>query len=579
MHITNEHLDLALDEVNGHLTLVNRSNGQRLLFCGTPLVMQPAFAGVETGARLERIEPDGEGVRLCHRSGCLDEFVVTIHPGPTGGLDIACSFTPREDLELNRLDLFPAGTFLNMVRVINFRNRHFTENTWPELLLDGPGCETDTYSEDWQAAPHPTALLFQKLEINLFCGMKELDRTYGMFLKVEELSVRHWYVNYGNAPHGLTLRAGKLFAPSTMRFFAERDATPCETFSRFGGMLVEEGIVPNPADRPRIPWHEENLYCTWFDQTYGSRTLVEAELKEQADNPKIEAHEILTESFIRRGADIIREQRLPIRTILIDAGWEVLRGDWRVHTDRFPDMRGLVDDLHAQGFKVVAWWNWTEIFQKAEADPAHLAGGGALNRHGRRMRDYSKPATQEYVRDLFHTLFSPDPGCYDLDGFKMDYVADKVHPELPPENPAWRGEENYFAKVAKLLFDVLRNEKPDGMAMGCHGNWHLSPWIDINRTYDVHTSNYREHEERARMLMATTCGVPVSYDMHNFLENLEGWFESARRLGAAVQVGNLMFVREDKGSGITAADDAYYDLLRSCLARTGKGPAGPVSCA
>jgi hypothetical protein len=196
------------------------------------------------------------GVRLCHRSRCLDEFVVTIHPGPTGGLDIACSFTPREDLELNRLDLFPAGTFLNMVRVINFRNRHFTEATWPELLLDGGGCETDTFSEDWQAAPHPTALLFQKLETNLFCGMKELGRTYGMFLKVEELSVRHWYVNYGKRRTGCICAPGRCGPPRRCGFSPKRTRPPTKPAPGSAGCLSARALSPPPKTGRWFPGTE-----------------------------------------------------------------------------------------------------------------------------------------------------------------------------------------------------------------------------------------------------------------------------------------------------------------------------------
>jgi hypothetical protein len=569
--MTDSPLHVEWNDAQHALTLRHGATHQRLLECDAPYFMQPVFAPGAPRAALERVERDGAAVTLQYRADAVENFTVTLR-ADGGVLDMDCRFTVRHDTQLNRLELFPAGAMVNIYRVINFRNKHFTESTWPELLLDRAGCETDTYSEDWQFAPHPTALLFRKLDTGLFCGLLDVDRSYGMYFKAKELAVEHWYLNYGEAPHGLPLKAGETFTAPTVRLFVHDAASPYDTYARFGRMLVETGRIADPLQRPRIPWHLENLYCTWIDQVYASRSELHTALKEQFQHPCIGAHEALTSDFVRRAARVIREQRLPIRTILIDAGWEVLRGDWRVHTGRFPDMRALVDALHARGFKVVIWWNWCELFDGSDVPPEQLMGDGALNRHGQRMRDYSKPATQAYLRDLFHTLFSSDPGCCDFDGIKTDYQADKVHPELPPEDPAWRGEINYFARVYDLIYPAMRAHKPDAVHIGGSGCYHLSPWIDIIRTYDVHSSNYLEHESRARMLNATSGGTPVAYDMHNFVENVDGWFDSARRMNASVQVGNIMFMRADNLSPIVPADQAYWDRLRNGLAQTGKGP-------
>ncbi len=43
-----------------------------------------------------------------------------------------------------------------------------TPAAWPELLIQSDaGIKTDTYSTDWQFAPHPTLLLFRKLKFQL----------------------------------------------------------------------------------------------------------------------------------------------------------------------------------------------------------------------------------------------------------------------------------------------------------------------------------------------------------------------------------------------------------------------------
>ena len=50
-------------------------------------------------------------------------------------------------------------------------------------------------------------------------------------------------------------------------------------------------------------------------------------------------------AMVREAVAVITRERLPIRTILLDEGWELTRGQWEAHPVRFPDLRRLVDDL------------------------------------------------------------------------------------------------------------------------------------------------------------------------------------------------------------------------------------------
>ena len=140
-----------------------------------------------------------------------------------------------------------------------------------------------------------------------------------------------------------------------------------------------------------------------------------------------------------------------------------------------------------------------------------------------------------------------------------------------PHDPAWRGEENYFCEITRLFYAEMRRHKPDAVHIGGAGHYRLAECIDINRTYDVHNSNWREHEERARMLAATTPGCPVAYDFHIYEENLDRWFASARALGAAVQVGNVLWTKRDRFSPVVRATAGYWARLRQEL-KTGNKP-------
>lgn len=555
------------------LTAIDKSTGYRLLFTPSAALFRPILDGKSVDVQLHDAKENGNSQLEFHFTGEeLLKFIVILSAiQEEDAIDFQCKFTVKNPAQLNRLELFPAGTIVTAYDLVNFRNRHHTPNVWPELVL-GTGVKTDTFSEDWQFAPHPTMFIFRKLKINMFFGAMEIPKAFGMSLDIEDkYKVKNWYLNYGPQPHGQVLKSGEEFISPRFRLFVRQEQGVYDTIDEFSKMLIKAGQIPDPKEKVRHSWWKEPVYCTWMDQCLTVKATVPDDLKTQAlgwapsDAPSIT---ILTEEFVRNGVEIIKRENLPIKIILIDDGWEVSRGQWEPHPDRFPDFRKLVDDLHADGFKVIIWWNWAEIYEDAIVNPAFvMANAERLKAMGnRRALDYSNPAVQEkYLKPLFRKFFSRDPDCYDLDGVKTDFLADKVHPDMRFANPAWRGEENYHYQITKLFYTEMRRYKPDAMHMGCAGHFWLADMIDLNRTYDNGSTNFLVHQERGRMLKHTSPGSFVSYDLHNSIENFEGYFESASTHGASVQIGNVMYCQDDPFAEIRSADSAYYQKCRTLL--------------
>jgi hypothetical protein len=567
--MTQQHCQIDLTANRTVLSIRCPGSGPRLLESNGLHLLRPVFHGVPSAPEQESLREEGGAAAVSFRQAGVDGLLLEMVFRPAlGAVDLSCTFTAKQDLILNRLEILPAGTKLNLYHGINFRNRHGTEQTWPELLLAGKGFSTSTYSDDWQFAPHPTIIGFTKLDTAMFIGALDLPQAFGLHVRVSDYRVDEFSLDYGEGRHGLALKAGERFRSPTFRIFVRGGLDPHQMYALFGQMLVEEKRIPDPARKKREAWWQEPLYCTWIDQVLAAETMPPTELREQTAEASAPTRAVFNEQMVRDAVGVIRREKLPIRTILLDEGWHVGRGHWVPHPDRFPDLRKLVDDLHADGFKVVVWWNWVEIEKAVEhlVDPAHLLAGGKRNKHGCIMRDYSSPRTQEeYLKPLFHRLFSSDEGCYDLDGVKTDFQADKVHAELPPEDPSWRGEEMTFYRVYELFYTEMKRHKPDAVHIGGAGHYWLSEFIDINRTYDVFSSNYLEHENRARMLLATTPGCPVAYDFHNHLDNLDGYLASAKKLGASVEIGNLLMTKQDILSEPEPASPEYYKILRKHL--------------
>ncbi len=531
-------------------------------------VLSPIIAGKEPKPHLRTaklIEPDTLEIEF--ELDGVSDFYLTIRSIETG-FDLACRFKPDQDIELSALQCMAAGTGLNVHRVINFRNRHHTEAVWPELLVGGEGFSTTTYSTDWQFAPHPTLLLFEKAGFHLAFGLMDLSPSFGMELSASKYRCNRWILDYGAPPNGLKLQRGIQFISPTFSLSIFDTPDAIEAFDRFGQLLVDQGKVPTPGGNARHAWWDAPLYCTWNDQGWAAEAEIPAELAEQVGNHLHPTRLVMNEKLVRDAVEVIKREKLPFRTILLDEGWNIARGWWEPHPERFPDFRKLVDDLHADGFKVVIWWNWAEIeaYAESQIDPSHLIGRGKRNRHQAVMRDYSLPAVQnQYLKPLFHKLFSAEKNCYDLDGVKTDFLADKVHADMPVADPDWRGEERYFYQISKYFYQLMKSIKSDAIHIGCAGNYWLSQFIDVNRTYDIFGSNWREHENRTRMLKATSRGCPVAYDFHSVNEYLDEYFKSAMKMGCGVQIGSVLYCRDDLLSAGRRADAAYYALLREFL--------------
>lgn len=560
--------DLEFQIVREPLALELYSVHSRRLLLRIPdcaLLLPDCIGAYET----EVVEKEGE-LQICFFSRSIRFGVIHIQPTAPGFM-LTGEFVPEQDCELNVLHILPHGTSLGFYRLINFRNRHHTLEVWPELLL-GTACESSTDSSDRQFAPHPAALLLTAGADNLFCGVAGLvTGSFGMKFRAARYQLEQWTLEFGTPGYGLSLTGGSPFQLPEFRLFSVEGGTPFDCFRAFGEILIREGKISDPALKKRFDWHRENVYCTWGDQCALAMMNLPPDMPENSVFEGRDAAPVLqtlNAALVRRAAKVIRKERLPIRTILLDDGWQIARGLWEPHPDRFPEMRKLVDDLHREGFRVVIWWVWSEITKNAEPflRREHLLADGKRLPDGKLQYDFSRRSTrEEYLIPLFRRLFSPEPGCLDFDGIKTDFQMEKILCEYPPEDPSWRGEENYMAHLYPFLMKTMRSFKPDAVHIGCSGNYFLAGEIDINRTYDVANDDVLEHLNRARMLEATAPGTSVVLDLHLYVSNRSAWLKAAAERNSPVHVGHLLFTRDSMFTWPREASDADWHALREEL--------------
>ena len=131
-------LALTIDPDRPELTLWDRGRNQRLLFAPDFALFCPVVDGSPVHPRLVDTVSQPAEITFLFDAPPLVDFQVHVKRA-ADHLEISSRFGVAADCELNRLELFPSGTGLNLYDVVNFRNRHHTPNTWPELNLGGEG--------------------------------------------------------------------------------------------------------------------------------------------------------------------------------------------------------------------------------------------------------------------------------------------------------------------------------------------------------------------------------------------------------------------------------------------------------
>jgi len=154
-------------------------------------------------------------------------------------------------------------------------------------------------------------------------------------------------------------------------------------------------------------WWRRPIYCGVGDQAANSIRF------STPDNP-LSFRDACNQRLYTRAVERLTQADVPIGIVTIDAGWSL--GDtWDADSGRWPDLRGFVEDQHKAGRRVLLWlatwyarglpdeWCLFEDGKKVSVDPTH-------------------PAYRRFIRDKMRHMLSPERGCLNADGFKIDQL-------------------------------------------------------------------------------------------------------------------------------------------------------------
>lgn len=261
------------------------------------------------------------------------------------------------------------------------------------------------------------------------------------------------------------------------------------------------------VDRGRVPrWWLGPFFCGWGEQAILSEGRSTWAVTE-GSGCDLQSAMASQENYAAMSARL-DELGLKPAALIVDAKWQETFGAMLPDPVRWPDMRGFVDREHAKGRRVVLWlkaWD-NEGLRSRECVHCLCTPYGA------------DPTSPEYIRRIGETmrrLLSPEAGCFDCDGFKIDFAnCMPLGLNLATRTPGVYGIE-LLKRLMTLFHDAAKAVKPDCLINNSCAHPYFAEVTDQCRLHDVHghlRDLWEERAYRARLFQTAFPGISVDTD-------------------------------------------------------------------
>src|ERR1035437_9570583 len=281
-----------------------------------------------------------------------------------------------------------------------------------------------------------------------------------------------------HATLGLSFRPNQIVKPGdsleTFRSFAAvHQGDLFKTLRAYGRVMRARGVKSQPAPASAF----EPIWCAWG---YG-RTF--------------------TPGQVLGALPVVK--KLGFSWVAVDDGWQSSDGDWGLLKTKFQnggaDMRGLVDQIHSQGFRAHLWWAPLAAKPDSELAKNHpeellLNADGSKQKISYWNDWYLCPANAaviEHHRQLVIKMMRD----WNYDGLKLDgQHMNGVPPCFNPAHHHARPEESVedLAKFFQMIYDTARSIKPDALVEWCPCgtafNFYNLPNLNMSVASDPHNS-------------------------------------------------------------------------------------------
>lgn len=317
-----------------------------------------------------------------------------------------------------------------------------------------------------------------------------------------------------------------------------------DVVARYSAYHYDTGLAVGwkPPVQPR--WWLGPVYCGWSEQEFYAERLGGFQAGQAAQEP----YEDMVSRLDARG--------LRPAYIIIDDKWQDRYGTAMPDPEKWRDMRGFVDQMHARGVRVLLWFRlWggegLPVEETMPGDPVKPWNKDENERYA----DPSSPAYQQRLREIIRVLLSDEAGCMNCDGFKLDFAF-----WMPYGRRAVSHSGQYGVELLKSLFTQIytraKEVKPDALinCSPCHP--YFSENCDQLRLHDYDGSvrrNVMEVMGDRRWLFTTACrGQSVDTDNVGFFDRRDTmkYLRRCRELG----IPDLYQLSDPRTFAMTDAD-------------------------
>ena len=297
---------------------------------------------------------------------------------------------------------------------------------------------------------------------------------------------------------------GSWTAPAIIGYVGDSDEDICRRYSEYY-FLTGIAELPRRKDRPRF-WYGP-MVCGWIEQMIASDNAA-------ADKSGIPNHsdDFANEKLYDALAEKIKKYDLHPTALIIDDKWAEHYAAGEADQTKFPDMRAYVERRRKEGIRTLLWF---KLWDRDGWDDS-------LCIENDRGEKYIDPSTEEYkalVRERMHLYLSDDEGCYNCDGFKLDFAF------IIPMGRKVRARSGKYGvellyEMMKDIYDAAKAVKPDALinCSPCHP--YFASICDQARLHDYdpcNRDNRADLGQRAKMFSLAMPGVLLDTDNAGFI--------------------------------------------------------------